>query len=1077
MRLAIGNYITFSGSPGIGRVAEVNGDRVRVEFFESPAQPVAESVWIAADQARRVSLSKQTRVFFRSGRERWRAGRIVGGGPVDYFVRVPNLRFDLQWPEADLRVRWEKPPRDPLQVLLSGANETPRYRDVREPVRRLLLAERAATASATGITSAGVSMHGHQIGTALRIIRDPIQRYLLADEVGMGKTIQAGFVMRQLLIDAPGRTIGAIVPDALALQWSAELRDKFYLDDFPTSSGQVPCRILGHGDVQRWRELKDVDLLVVDEAHLLARTDGPSDSPYRDLADVAHAVPRILMLSATPFSRGVTTHLALLHLLDPQLFRWEDRERFAQLLDARRELALAVFGLDDPDPDNPGLLKLQFAEILDLVPDDHVLQEAMQRALDLFGPPGSDPESIELEAIARAIDAVRVHLSETYRLHHRVIRNRRHVIEMQKLDDGGLITPFAFTGRTRPKVARLRVEEASAGASALGDWIARCSAAILDKGLDATPYALALGVIQSRVGGPVSDLYGILRYRVQQVEQPELTPAEKAALNAAPLLEFEADILEALAPLDGIEALDELARIIVRLCEPGAKAIVFCGRGRLAPDLMPRIPLDSRRVKHVWAHLSDQSEERREEATEAWRRTGGILVVDDSGDLGRNFQDANVVFHVRLPWNPNALEQRIGRVDRYGHQNAAQQFIIADEDPDCIPTAWIKVLSSGFGIFTESISALQEVVDDLAIDTWRSLLTDGIEAFVGRIESIGEALRKERRRINELDALEVSFGSHADGHAMVKRIAIYEADPAAIEQHYRHLIEGVEGYRFESKTNLDGSIRFEPHYEDKPLLSDRLLRRLVSDDAARTGYFDRWRLAPGRRLFRRGNPFIDGLETLLDLDDSGQAAAMWRLDIRWPQDPFAFFGFDFLIEADVNPVLELLKEMPEVEPIARRRADAAFAPQHQRVWIPVNTRIPVQDGNFAQYLSLPLEKGRDVNLNLERIGALHSLLGGEANLAVVARGCYEAARQHVEVVADVVAASVRAADLIRRDTEMMLAQSRARARAVGLVTDPLAFEADVAMGRAIEAGVIAPVRRLSGVTCVVVSAQSWADYV
>ena len=100
-----------------------------------------------------------------------------------------------------------------------------------------------------------------------------------------------------------------------------------------------------------------------------------------------------------------------------------------------------------------------------------------------------------------------------------------------------------------------------------------------------------------------------------------------------------------------------------------------------------------------------------------------------------------------------------------------------------------------------------------------------------------------------------------------------------------------------------------------------------------------------------------GLEALLALDDRGQAVAMWRLDQRWPNEPMTYFGFDFLIEADLRPMLALLDGRSDVEPIARRRADAALAPQHQRVWIPAHTLIPVDDPKFAVKLSSALPQG------------------------------------------------------------------------------------------------------------------------
>ncbi|WP_272941300.1 protein DpdE [Kribbella flavida] len=1070
--------MTFPASPGIGRVAAIDGGRVRVDFFESAAEPVIGSVWVAANDVRRVPLGEQTRVFFRDRHGRWRAGRIVGGGPDTYFVRVPNLRLDVEIPEDRLRVRWERVPHDPLQVLLSGANETPRFRDAREPVRRLLLAERAATASATGIMSAGVRMHAHQISAALRIIRDPVQRYLLADEVGMGKTIQAGMVMRQVLIDAPGRRIGIIVPDALVAQWQAELRDKFYLDDFPTVDAESPVQVLGHGEPERWSGFDGVDLLVVDEAHLLARTPGPDASPYRELAAVAHAAPRVLMLSATPFSRGAVTHLALLHLLDPQLFRWKDQESFERLLETRHALALAVFGLDEePDVDNPDLLQLQLDEIREQLPEDETLRSAIQRAMDVYGPPGTPPDTVDEEALRLAVAAVRTHVSETYRLHHRVIRNRRHMVDMQRLDDEGLLTPFEFTGRTRPKVVRLDTDEVQVGAKAMADWVAGCAAAILDDGLDATLYGPVAGLLFSRLGGSVDDLCAVLEHRVSGTTTPGLLSAEEAVHAAAPTLQIEAEVLADLRAVRGADGLDALAAAIAKRSKAPAKAIVFCGRGSLAGDLADRIPVGEGMVKHVHAHLGSQVEAEREQATAAWLADGGVLVVDETGDVGRNFQEADLAFHIRIPGNPNALEQRIGRLDRYGNQRAAQQFVVADDDRDGISTAWLTLLVNGFGIFDASTSAFQEVADKLAGDVWTALLTDGVEALLERSEPIKAALLREKRRINELDALEASFNGQSDGEEMARAIAAYEEDSAGIENAYRKLIEGDEGYRFVGNHKRDGSISFERDYQDKPLLSDRLLARLISVENARTGFFDRWSVTPARRLFRRGNPFIDGLELLLDLDDRGQAVAMWRLDSRWPGDPLAFFGFDFLIEADLEPILTILDGQAQVEPIARRRADAAFPPQHQRVWVPVSTREPVAETRQVGYLNQPFVKGRDVNLNLERIPALHTLVGGEQYLAPIAEECFAVARTHVDRVADVVATSRRAAARVSRETEMLLAQSRARARAAGLVADPAALEAEVAMSRAIQAGVSDPLIRLSGVSCMVASAQSWADYV
>ncbi|MBA3430096.1 MAG: restriction endonuclease subunit R [Actinobacteria bacterium] len=991
---------------------------------------------------------------------------------------MPNTRGDIDIDESRLRVRWEKAPRDPIQVLLSGANETPRYRDVREPVKRLLVAERAATGSATGIMSSGVRIHAHQINAALRIIRDPVQRYLLADEVGMGKTIQAGLVMRQILLDAPGRRVGLLVPDALMGQWQAELRDKFHLSDFPTNDGEYPVHILGHGQVDGWGSFGQLDLLVVDEAHLLARAAGPEDRPYRELAAIAHAAPRLLMLSATPFSRGATTHLALLHLLDPVLFAWENLDSFEHLLESRHQLALAVFGLDEePDLDNPELLQLQFDQLRENLPEDDVLHTAIARAMAVYGPEGTAAEDVDPEELRLAVAAVRAHVSETYRLHQRVIRNRRHVIEKQPLDDEGLLTPFEFTGRSRPKVARSDVDEIQAGAVAVAAWASRCADAVLDDGIDPAIYGAALAVLFSRLGGPIDDVCGVLEHRLGgDASAAALLPAEAAALDAAPVLAFERDLLDQARDSTGGRALRAIADMILKRTPPKKKAVVFCGRGSLATNLASLLSADGQ-IKYVQSHVANQTDMDREEAVAGWLSQSGLLVVDDTGDVGRNFQQADLAFHVRLPANPNALEQRIGRIDRYGHEKTAEQYVLADDDREGITSAWLGALVRSFGIFDTSISALQEVVEELTDQAWTALLRGGVEALPDMHESIVSDLVREKRRINELDALESSYGGNESGQALAKAISEYEADAVSIEKAFRALIEGHEGFRFVSKSNKDGSINFDRSQTDKPLLSPRLLGRLLNAQNARTGYFDRWRLTSGRALYRRGNPFVDGLEDLLNLDDRGQAVAMWRLHPPWPHDPLAFFGFDFLVEADVEPILATLDGDAEAAPVARRRADAAFPPQHQRIWVPVNNQGPVTDGRLIEFLGEPMLKNRDVNLNLERIPALHTLVGGEKHLASIAEACFTAARARVDEVSDVVDASKRAVQALRLETEVLLARSAARAKATGLVADPDALESEVELSRAIEVGVASPVVRVTGVSVVVLSAQSFADYV
>src|SRR6266545_4081941 len=189
--LVVGNLVVHPEVPGLARVGEVRADKVRLDCFESVTTPVAKQVWARSEQCRHVRLALQTRVFWQDpDTGTWHAGRVVGGEPPVYFIRFPNSREDRILPESALRVRWDRPASDPLAVLISGGNESPFFRDARLPMLSSLVRQRAACGNIPALLSSAAEFYPHQVQAALTILNDPVQRYLLADEVGLGKTIE-----------------------------------------------------------------------------------------------------------------------------------------------------------------------------------------------------------------------------------------------------------------------------------------------------------------------------------------------------------------------------------------------------------------------------------------------------------------------------------------------------------------------------------------------------------------------------------------------------------------------------------------------------------------------------------------------------------------------------------------------------------------------------------------------------------------------------------------------------------------------------------------------------------------------
>lgn len=1076
--LEVGNFVLYVDSPGIARVARVDGDQVELEFFESVAELSVDRRWLPAAELRRCRLGVQTRVFLDDGTG-WRAGRVVGGGPDTYAVMLPNSEWAVQVHEGRLRVRWERPLRDPLQVLLADAQETAYFRDARLPVRHLLLEERAATGSATGIMSAGVNLHPHQVDAALRIIQDPVQRYLLADEVGMGKTIQAGFVIRQFLIDDPHGHVGIIVPESLAAQWTREMLGKFHLDDFDTADGRPRFRVLTHEDPGAWTYSYGCALVVVDEAHLLATVDSPEVEPYATLERLAVAVPRLLLLSATPSMQSDATHLALLHLLDPTMYKWSELDRFRDLRQVHRRLGLAVSALEvEPDPENPELLAYDLDQVAELIPPDERFLSLRGDVMSCFEGPGLVPGR-SVEDLVRAVAAVRTHVAETYRLHHRMIRHRRSRVVAAHLDESGNETPFELTGRVRPRQLRVESADSLLAADLVDDWLSECVRFVLDNGADPALVAPVAGIVISRFGGTIDDLVEVLEVRVNGASKARhLSPSEVEHLCRAPRMPHEEVLLRRSRGLENADGADCLAGVLIAASSRlGWRCVVFCGPGSLASQLADS--LKRHQVPGLRVLTSIVAHPRESESDEAdWRTHGGILVVDDSGDVGRNFQEADSVVHARVPWNPNLLEQRIGRVDRYGLNATAAQFVVTDGNRDGLHFAWLGCLVDGFRVFERSISALQEPVSKAARALWEGVVTEGVEHLLAASRAeISAYLDAELRKVAEMDALDAVAERDLFSRDVVRDMSEFESHPDLIEDAYSALLADAKGFNLYEKHRLNGSVTYESKTDANPLLSPRLMKRLLSSERSRTGVFDRWKLRglSGVRLFRRGNPFVNGIENVLELDDRGQASAIWRLDPTWNPDPEVYFAFDFLVQADVRAAIAVLGH----EAAVRRRADSAFPPFWRRIWLSQDMQI-VTDSTTLGWLNRPYEKpprGTDVNLSAKRASALHALFGGRARFGQVATECQESARRELAESSELDEICRRAVERAHAVQTVLAAQASARDAAGDLLADTSGLHLDRDLGAAILPGLADPEIQLMAVACVVRSASGWRNHV
>lgn len=208
---------------------------------------------------------------------------------------------------------------------------------------------RLQQSSVFGLMGARVQLLPHQIYIAHQVAKRHAPRVLLADEVGLGKTIEAGLVIHQQLITGQANRVLIIVPDSLLHQWLVEMLRRFNLqftimdedrhdalleagDSNPFESAQLLlCNlsvltenpaIFDNACRAHW------DLMIVDEAHHLHWDEQLASPEYQCIEQLAKEVSGLLLLTATPEQLGVESHFARLRLLDPD--RYFDLANFRQ---------------------------------------------------------------------------------------------------------------------------------------------------------------------------------------------------------------------------------------------------------------------------------------------------------------------------------------------------------------------------------------------------------------------------------------------------------------------------------------------------------------------------------------------------------------------------------------------------------------------------------------------------------------------------------------------------------------------------------------------------------------------------
>jgi len=459
-----------------------------------------------------------------------------------------------------------------------------------------------------GLQGPRLSLIPHQLHIGYEVGHRYAPRVLLADEVGLGKTIEAGLIIHQQLLNGRARRVLLLVPETLQHQWLVEMMRRFnlyfsifdeercveaYADaDNPFDTEQLVLCSLDflRKKKRRFEQVLDTewDLLVVDEAHHLKWSEQTPSREYQLVEALAEQVPGVLLLTATPDQLGHESHFARLRLLDPD--RFYDYDAFVAEEQNYHTIAAALQPLLD---------------------DDLLSEEAQKHLSELLPEVNIEPE-------------LRLVNDSDEDLHTR--RQARQTLINQLLDRHG--------------TSRVLFRNTRAGVQGFPER-RLCSYPLPMP----TQYKTAIKVGKMMAGSrPVEQQASQMLFPEEIFQQFEGKDASWAAFDPRVdwlltlLQERRRDkILVICAHADTALVLEEALRT-----REGIRATVF-------HEQMSIIERDK-----AGAYFAQQE--------------GGaqVLLCSEIGSEGRNFQFAHHLVLFDLPCNPDLLEQRIGRLDRIG---------------------------------------------------------------------------------------------------------------------------------------------------------------------------------------------------------------------------------------------------------------------------------------------------------------------------------------------------------------------------------------------------------------------------
>lgn len=669
---------------------------------------------------------------------RWGQGTIVSRAsepysqdePYWYWIKLPNGTYVKEC-ETKLKFDYSQMNFAPDKQLRAYEFQHPTWFINHLKVSRNLHLVNNATYGFRVLAGCRAFLLPHQISTVARCFETAPVRYMLADEVGLGKTVEACSILSILASEKKDLRVLLIVPGALVGQWKNELHYKYGIDA-ATASPRAPVCLLPMEDIGKSLLLLSMpwDLAIVDETHRLLA----NDAWYSQVQNLSRKVTHILLLSATPIQDRNEEYRRLLALLSPEQYETMSAERFSWMVKRQKRIqksANLLLGYLERYDEYAEIVVDNLNSIAETL-EDAALEKMVQN-IDLGTEDGG------LSKVKQAL----AYICENYRIERRVIRNRRQLIS-EKLARRTLraipYTPLSLNENYN-EIGAIQNTLAYLADNGEDDekYVTQTAIPLLSA-LFSSPWAFEDALRNLRIDdGILLDSAAAWRCQAEN---------EHSLVNVA--LDDDPDLIKGrlMAAMNYIDQETDIAD------NEACKLVVFTAHNA---TLVHFLKLFNARYAdrgiHAVAFGKHMNRNELEDSVYAFQNDPAcrVIVCDETGGEGRNFQNASQVIHLDLPWNANTLEQRIGRLDRLGRDPNMDVVSVVLYANASVEEQLFHIWKDGMKLFEQSLSGLEIITGELneriveaLLDDYDTGLTNAFDDILDQAEEMRESVEDEQ---------------------------------------------------------------------------------------------------------------------------------------------------------------------------------------------------------------------------------------------------------------------------------------------------------------------------------------------